>query len=140
MSDREEGAGAQPDQERTRLLRSAMVSSSLDAVAEAVAVASEDDRALYVDRDPAGWRWSLTSRGGPYPLLRNVARFLRCDYRHIQVAYRTLDDGLCVLCRDPEEQRDGLVWALLELDGPTSPSAAAELIQDALGPYPRPSG
>ena len=124
----------EPDPERKELLRSAFESSPLNVVAEAVAVASHSGEKLYVDRDGEGWRWSLAHGGGVYPLLRVTARFLLCDYTRIMIGFRTLENGLCVLMKDQDEERTGVVWAILELDGPVSEEVAAQRIREALGP------
>jgi hypothetical protein len=70
-----------PEPERRGLLRSIFEPSSLDEVAEAVSVATEDEKRIYVERIGGRYRWSLTSAGGMYPLLRITARFLRVDYQ-----------------------------------------------------------
>jgi len=125
-------AGTWPDPDRLRLIRYATDPSSLESVAGAVSVASHGHRNLYIERGDAGWRWSLTSRGGPYPLIRITAQFLRCeDYWRLVVPFRTLDNGLCVLGLRDQDARD-VSWAVLELDGPVSPSEAAKRILEAL--------
>jgi len=124
-------SGTWPDPERLRLIRYATHPSPLDSVAEAVSVASERHRTLYVERECEGWRWSLTAQGGPYPLLRITAQFLRCDHRRVAVPFRTLDSGLCILCRPDEGARD-VSWAVLELDAPVSLGEAAKRIFEAL--------
>ena len=129
--------GARPDADRLRLLRSTMESSPLASVAEAMAVASLEARRLYVERREGGWRWSPVSRGGASPLLRETARILLCDHGRIQIAFRALEDGSCILTSDPAEQRTGVRWTILELDGPISPGSAAERVGAALGPAGR---
>lgn len=125
--------GTWPDPERLRLIRCATHASPLDSVAEAVSVASEHHRILYVERDGVGWRWSLATRGGPYPLIRITAQFLRCkDHWRLVVPYRTLDNGLCVLDRSEDESRT-VSWTVLEFDAPVSPGEAVKRIFDALG-------
>ena len=109
----------QPDPERQGLLRSVFEPSSLDAVAEAVSVATEDEREIYVERIGDLWRWSLTTSGGSYPLLRIAARFLRADHHRIMIAFRTLPDGHCVLCEDPAKVVKPDAWAVVDFDGPT---------------------
>ncbi len=122
-----------PDAHRLELLRAVFEPSSLDEVAEAVAVASEHERRLYVERvDDGGYRWSLTHPGGSYPLLRITARFLRVDYTRVTVAFRTVTDGVYVLCADPQQPTGAAAWAVVEFDGPTSAESARESIQLAL--------
>jgi hypothetical protein len=121
-----------PDAYRLALLRSVFQPSPLEEVAEAVAVASEHERDLYVERVDGGYRWSLTHPGGGYPLLRITARFLGADYTRLAVAFRTVADGVYVLCADPQEPTTPEAWAILDFDGPISPDAAGERIQFAL--------
>ena len=124
--------GPWPDPKRLRFIRYATDPSPLDSVAEAVSVASERHRALYVERDYEGWRWSLTTRGGPYPLIRITAQFLLCkDHWRLAVPFRTLDNGLCILCL-PKDGEGTASWAVLELDAPVSPGEAAKRIYEAL--------
>src|SRR5947209_3481254 len=108
-----------PDPERARLTRSIYVPSSLAAVAEAVAVATETEKRIYVERVDDRFRWSLTHPGGPYPLLRIMARFLRVDYHAIVVGCRKLVDGVCVIAGGPESDLAPESWAVLYFDGPT---------------------
>jgi hypothetical protein len=60
-----------PDPSRSTLLRSVFVRSTIDEVAEAVSVATEHERQVYVERFGDQWRWSLVHGGGPYSLLRS---------------------------------------------------------------------
>jgi hypothetical protein len=90
-----------PDAHRLELFRSVFVPSSLADVAEAVAVAAKHERRVYVERVDGNYRWSFTHPGGGYPLLRITARFLCVDYTRIMVGYRTVTEGVCVLCADP---------------------------------------
>ena len=121
-----------PDARRLELLRRVFEPSSLDEVAEAVAVASEHERRVYVERVDNGYRWSPTHRGGGYPLLRITARFLRVDHTLISVGFRTVTDGVCVLSADPQEQPGAAAWAVVEFVGPTSAGNARGRIQSAL--------
>jgi hypothetical protein len=121
-----------PDAHRLELLRSVFEPASLDEVSEAVAVASMHERHLYIERVDAGYRWSLTHPGGSYPLLRITARFLRVDYTRIAVGFRTLTDGVYILCADPHEPTRTNAWAVIDFDRSTSPGTARETIQLAL--------
>src|SRR5207249_1228641 len=103
-----------PDARRLELLRSVFEPSTLDDVAQAVAVATETERHIYVERVAGGYRWSLTHPGGGYPVLRVTARNLRVGYPGILVPFRTVEDGVCVLCRDPEETLQAERWAVVE--------------------------
>jgi hypothetical protein len=118
-----------PGAHRLELLRRTFEPSSLDEVAEAVAVASEYERRVYVERVESGYRWSLTHPGGSYPLLRITARFLRVDYTRITVGFRLVADGVYVLCADPGEPTSAAAWAIVDFDRPTSAESARERIQ-----------
>jgi hypothetical protein len=122
-----------PDPLRQRLFRSVFEPSPLESVAEAVSVATEDERRIYVERVGSRWRWSLTHPGGPYPLLRITARFLRVDHRRITVGFRTVGDGVCVLCPDPDEPLSAGAWAVIDFDEATSSAAVKERILQAFG-------
>jgi hypothetical protein len=121
-----------PDARRLELFRSVFEPSLLDDVAEAVAVATEYEPRIYVERVGDAYRWSLTHSGGGYPLLRITARFLRVDYTRIMVAFRTIADGVCVLCADPSEPTSVESWAVVEFEGPTTPETSRERILFAL--------
>jgi len=127
-------ASGQPDSERRRLLRSVYEPSSLDEVAEAVAVATEDENRIYVERIGSAYRWSLTDPGGMYPLLRITARFLRIDYHRIIIGFRAVADGIYVLAGDPESDQDPDAWAVLNFDGAAEPADVKERIVRALEP------
>ena len=90
----------EPDPERQRLARSMVVPSSLESVAEAVAAATEWERRIYVERLGDLWRWRLISDGGPYPLLRNTANFLRMDYRALVVGAEAGPGGSSIVSAD----------------------------------------
>src|SRR5436190_24003751 len=124
--------GDRPDAERLRLLHSALHPSALGDVAEAVAAATETERRIYVERTGDGYRWSLTHSGGPYPLLRITARFLRVDYTRIVVPCRSVAPGVCVLIANPEDTAEPDRWAVIEFDGPTSADAVGRRIVEAL--------
>jgi hypothetical protein len=122
-----------PDPLRQRLFRSVFEPSPLKSVAEAVSSATEVERRVYVERLGNRWRWSLTHPGGAYPLLRITARFLRVDYRRITVGFRTVADGVCVLCPDPDEPLSADAWAVIDFDGATSSTLVKERILQAFG-------
>jgi hypothetical protein len=124
--------GSQPDPERQRLARSIFELSPLDDVAEAVAVATNDETRMYVERLGNSYRWSLTHPGGMYPLLRIAARFLRVDYHRIFIGYRTMAEGVCVLSKDPATVEDTDAWSIIEFDGPAERADVKERIARAL--------
>ena len=122
-----------PDPARQRLFRSVIEPSPLESVAEAVSIATEDERRIYVERVESGWRWSLTHPGGAYPLLRITARFLRVDHRRIAVGFRTVGEGVCVLCADTDEPVSAGAWAVIDFDGATSSAVVKERILQVFG-------
>ena len=128
-------AASTPDPERVRLTRSIYEPSSLDTVAEAVAVATETERRIYVEQVSGAFRWSLTHPGGPYPILRITARFLRVDYHAIVVGCRTVADGVCVIGDGPAMDLAPESWAILCFEGPTDQADVNKCILLALGLY-----
>jgi hypothetical protein len=65
-------------------------------------------------------------------LIRITAQFLLCkDHWRLVVPFRTLDNGLCILCL-PKDGEGTVSWAVLELDAPVSPGEAAKRIYEAL--------
>jgi hypothetical protein len=125
-------ASGQPDSERRHLLRSIYHPSSVAHVAEAVAVATEHESRIYVERIGSAYRWSLTDPGGMYPLLRITARFLRVDYHRIVIGFRAVTEGVYVLCEDPANPDEPDVWAVLDFDGVAEPTEVRERIVLAL--------
>lgn len=130
MSDPHEGVTT-PDPERARLFQSAFRSSPLEDVAEAESAATEVCRNIYVERRGDLWRWSLTTTGGPYPMLRMTARFLKIDYCSLGgVGSRVVDDGLCVqIVDDGETEPDAS--AVFTFDEPATADAVRERIEGA---------
>jgi hypothetical protein len=126
-------AGVQADAHRVRLLRSVFHPAPLPEVAEAVFVATEHEREVYVERLVDGWRWSLTHPGAGYPLLRITALFLGVDYHRICVGFRTVKKGVCVLCDDPSQVTVPEAWAVLKFDGPTPADEVERRIVQRLG-------
>ncbi len=122
---------------RHALIQSTRTWSSLEEVALAVAVASQSVRHLYVERRADRYRWSLACRGGGYPMLRVTARFLRVDHHRIVVGFRTLPNGLTIICADPNAIDEPDVWAVLEPATKITPQEAEELITGALQPRHR---
>jgi hypothetical protein len=129
----QDGVTDRPDAERVQLLQSALHPSTLDDVARAVAVATETEKKVYVERTGDAYRWSLTHSGGPYPLLRITARFLRVDYTRVVVPCRSVAPGVSVLMRDPDDVEPPEQWAVIEFDGPTSADSVGTRIVEAVG-------
>lgn len=126
-----------PDPARQELLRSVFVSSPLAEVADAVSVATEHERHVYVERFDDGWRWSLAHRGSGYPLLRITARFLQVDHHRIMIGFRTLPNGWSILCEDPQHPRLPEAWAVIEFDQDTPAASVAARARALLGPEAR---
>jgi hypothetical protein len=119
--------------ERVALIQSTRSWSSLQDVALAVSVASESGHRIYVERRSDLYRWSLAHSGGGYPLLRITARFLHVDHGRIFVGFRTLPNGMAIMCDDPNVVEEPDTWAILEPTKPVSASDAVELITNSLG-------
>ena len=116
------------DPERARFIRSVFQPSPLAEVARAISAATETEKQIYVERFGDRWRWSLVHAGGPYPLLRISARFLKMDYTAIYIGYRQVDGGLSVLTRDPDEVIEPDQWAVVTFDEPATVSTVTERI------------
>lgn len=106
---------------RAKLIRSVFHPSSLEDVAQAISVASDMFHDFYVERRGDQWRWSFVTKGGPYPLLRITARFLRMDpYSLAGVGSRVIGDGFCIqIVEDDGTEPDS--WAIVVLDEYHSP-------------------
>lgn len=120
------------DPARHRMLDSIFVPSPLFEVAEAVSAATEHESTVYVERVGVRYRWALAHTGGPYPLLRITARFLRCDYTKTGVYARALGNGWSVV----GSSRDTTVadaWGLLTFDGPTPVDEVEGRIEETVG-------
>jgi hypothetical protein len=125
------------DPARQRLFRSVFQPSSLEEVTAAVAVAvSEGECHIYVERSRDKYRWSLCCRGGPYPLLRIAARFLKVDCRLAFVGFYTIPDGWCVLVEDPAARVEPDAWTVLSGPDLTRSRDLAASIKAALDANP----
>jgi hypothetical protein len=118
---------------RAATSRSVFVPSSLAAVADAVAVATEHETQIYVERLSDGWCWSLAHRGSGYPLLRITARFLQVNYHKIMIGFRTLDDGFSILCEDPNAFRTPDAAAVIEFEPDSTPAEVEQRIVERFG-------
>ena len=76
--------------------------SSIEQVASAIVVASTGLHWIYVERRGTQYRWSFAHSGGGYPLLRVVAQYLGVDHRRLIIGFRTLENGIAILCEDPD--------------------------------------
>lgn len=106
--------------------------AALATVAEAVAGAADAPGPIYLERRGDRYRWSLTHRGGPYPLLRETAKMLGIDYHALALPSRALEGTpLTIVAADP---RLGLpeAHALLEPPIAPDPMSLADQIRAAL--------
>ena len=121
-----------PDPERERLFQSVFRLSPLEVVTEAVSTAIEVCRNIYVERRGDQYRWSLTTTGGPYPMLRMTAQFLKMDYSSLRgVGSRLVAGGHCVQIVD-DEGTEPDASSVLRFDEPTTAEAVRERIEGAL--------
>ena len=106
--------------------------SSLDDVASAIAdYVAAGNTTVYVERRASRYRWSPAHRGGAYPLLRIVARYLECAHTEIVLPFVTVD-GYAVVA-DPDEPRIS-PFAFLDassLDASDLASAIAQALPEA---------
>ena len=113
---------------RAFLARTIFETVTIDEVAGAIAMATEWERVVYVERRPGGWRWSPAHRGGSYPLSRITARLFGLD-RGVVIGFRTVD-GYAVLAKDPDRFDPPLEWHFLSFDGPTSADEVERRLDD----------
>lgn len=76
--------------------------SGFNDVVASIALFTAAPGSVYVEQLSDGWRWSPAHRGGAYPLLRIVARFLGVDYARIVLPFNTTEDGWAVLQPDDD--------------------------------------
>lgn len=67
-----------------------------DVVREIARLGDRSSVGIYVERRGTRFRWSIAVRGGPYPLLREVARLLRVPHTSLVVPCRSVD-GRCIV-------------------------------------------
>jgi len=67
---------------------------------------------IYVERRDDAYRWSIAHRGGAYPLLRELARFLDVPYESIILPFGTVDGWAMVLAPDLSGPPDA--WGIIE--------------------------
>jgi hypothetical protein len=120
-----------PDPERERLCRSVFWPSPLDEVAEAISLATESFHDVYVERRGDQYRWSLATKGGPYPLLRITAKYFQVDYLSVIVGFRQVGDGWCVQIVDGTDTEPD-AWAVLRFDELTNPDRVALRVRTEL--------
>lgn len=104
------------DEARRRKLADTMTGlSELDDVLEAMAaLGSRSFVKCYAERQGSRYRWSIAHRGGPYPLLREVARFL--DLPHTSLLVGTTGVEGWTVVADPDGRRPD-AWTFIEPSG-----------------------
>lgn len=127
-----EVVSAAPDPDRVALARSMWEPASFRVVTDAISVASSDgQRLFYLERLDEGWCWALAHRGGPYPLLRVMARFLKADYRKLQVGFRVIEGDVTVVgAFDTPASLRG--WWLVELPDRSTPAQVRAHVRQLL--------
>jgi hypothetical protein len=82
----------------------------------------------YVERRGAQYRWSPAHRGGPYPLLREVAKAIGVPHDSIVLPFMTIDGCAVLMAEGRPDAADALAWidGISSLD-PVEASAAIEL-------------
>ena len=117
--------------------------SSLAVICEEVCRASAVTRLHYVERRSDLYRWSPAHRGGPYPLLRVVAKLQGIDYHELVLPCRGLPksnagfgadgfwDGLCIVAA-PELATPPDAWTVLDLEQSVTPAEIKRRLASAL--------
>ena len=101
------------DASRSRLADGIFTTCTPERAAEQIARFGDHRFArIYVERRDDTYRWSIAHRGGAYPLLREVARFLDVPYESIILPFRTINGWAIILAPDLAAQPDA--WGLIE--------------------------
>lgn len=134
MSDPYEGI-TRPDPERERLFRSVFQQSTLEEAAEAISVATEQFHDFYVGRRSGQYQWSFATQGGPYPLLRITARFLKMDPQYLAgVGSRVIGDW-CVQIVPKESEPDA--WTLIRFEEASTVAQVRTQLKSSFGQDPQ---
>ena len=103
-------------------------SEPADVIDAIVSATEAYDLTVWVGASEHGWRWSPATKGGPYPLLRMVARYLNLDHRQLLVGAIASGDG----------------WTIADGDGPADhelvvsvPEGAPNAVEHLLEPLRR---
>jgi len=67
-----------------------------DVVREIARLGDRSTVGVYVERRGTCFRWSIAVRGGPYPLLREVAQFLGVPHTSLVVPCQSVDEWCIV--------------------------------------------
>lgn len=106
--------GCQMDKaSRDRLAQTLVRASTIRHVAEQIALfGAPRFRSAYVERRGDGYRWSIAHRGGPYPLLRELALLVDVPHTALVMAFTTLEGWAIVRAPDLDGEPDS--WAMIE--------------------------
>ena len=108
---------------RGRLMGSIFETSTIEQTAEQIARFGAPRFArVYVERRGNAYRWSIVHRGGPYPLLREVALLLDVPYESMALPFGSVDGWTYVLADDLEGKPDS--WAIIEPSSDASVNVA----------------
>ena len=117
--------------------------SSLAVIAQDLSRASSVTPLHYVERRADVYRWSPAHRGGPYPLLRTVAKALGINHYGLVLPCRGVPkstagfgadgfwDGLCIVGA-PDQPTAPDAWTVLDLDQPATPTKIQARLKAAL--------
>ena len=101
------------DVTRSRLAGSIFETCTIEQTAEQIALFGAPRFArVYVERRGKAYRWSIVHRGGPYPLLRELAQLLDVPHESIALPFATIDGWTYVLAPDLDGKPDS--WAIIE--------------------------
>lgn len=95
------------DPRRSRLADGIFATCTPDRAAEQITRFGVHQFArIHVERRDNAYRWSIAHRGGAYPLLRELARFLDVPYESIILPFGTVDGWAIVLAPDVDGKPD----------------------------------
>jgi len=124
---------------RRQLARTMMEPSSVEDVVDAIATfAKRSDAKVYVERRADGLRWSPAHPGGPYAILREVARFLDLDHHTLVVGSAALN-GTSVAAPKPRRMPKPAAWSFMapSVDKNAVMKTLARLTTPDRRPHPR---
>lgn len=130
-----ESYGPDADPGRAALMDSVRLPSTFEEITAAIGTYVEHSGSVYVERLEEKWRWSPAHRGGVYPLLREVARFMRVDHYRIIVPFKTVANGWAVVKPDDDDDDSAppVGTAVLTFKEPATPEAVKARLTEAFG-------
>jgi hypothetical protein len=96
--------------------------SALASVVRALSVAAISSPLVYVERRGDRYTWSPAHRGGPYPLLRVVAKVLGVDHHGIVLPFRWRGNVCVVAIPEKSSPNRGRSWTSRRLEPSPSDS------------------